>query len=235
MTRIDRSDIPRLAEMLVTVGQRLGQTVVRNGIPMPGGEAAWFAAQEFEPGPRAATSDPGGGNRWETDDADEVHPVLSDPAGDAATSTDLTSLTFVRYRTLLGWLDDNAADLRNMLGSLLPPQPNTRVEACSTCGTPRPVLTKRRRDLVDADVTAAGYCQSCYRDDRYLESIQTNSAGQRYYKTMCRWCGAFKADYGIEPPLALVVLHHQYPRVSAAQVEAHLPKHLRGRASAKAG
>lgn len=235
MTRIDRSDIPRIAEMLVTVGQRLGQTVSRNGIGVPGGEAAWFAAQEFEPGPRAAAVDPGGGNRWEEHDDGEVHPVPADPAGDAATTTDPTSLTFVRYRTLLGWLEDNAADLRDMLGQLLPPQPNTRVEACSTCGTPRPVLSKRRKDLVDADVVAAGYCQSCYRDDRYLEPIQTNRAGQRYYKAHCRWCGGFKADHGIEPPLALVVLKHTYGRTTVAQVEAHLPKHLRGKASAKAG
>lgn len=237
MTTIGRSEIPRLAELLVEVGQRLGSTVTREGRPMAGGEAAWFAAQEFEPGPRAHTTDPGGGNRWERDEAtDEVFPVATDTTGDTAVRRDPTALAFVRYRALLGQLEDLGHEVRDLLGQLLRPQPNTRVEACSTCGTPRPVISKRRQDVEANDVVKAGWCGSCYRDDKYLQPIQTRPSGEPYYRTYCRWCGGFKADWGIEPPRPLLALFHTYGRVSVAQVEAHVPKKvLAARRQRKAG
>lgn len=224
--RVVRSDIQRIAELLVEVGQRLGKTTSRNGIPMAAGEAAWRAADEFAPGLRASSTGAGaGGHGTNLRDPDTLDLVPNDSTGEAAVHQDPTGLTLARYRSALGFLLDNALDLRDLLGDLLPRQPNTRIEPCSTCGTPRTVDSKRRRDLVDADVVNAGYCKSCWRNDKRLEPIQTRRPnGARYYKEHCRWCGSFRAEWGIEPPLALVVLRHTYGRVTPEQVYANVPK-----------
>ena len=221
--RITRADIPRLAALLADAGQRLGQHTTRAGHSMPAGEAAWFASLEYQPGPRAANTDPlAHGNRWETnDDTGEVWPVPSDTTGDSATSPDAAALMHVRYRALLDWLNDNAADLRNLIAQLVPAQPNTKITPCGACGAPRPVTAKRRNDLAAADVAQAGWCKSCYRDDRYLQPIEVDRSGHRYYAAYCRWCGGFKADHGVEPPLAVLRIHHQRSRVSVAEIQKH--------------
>jgi hypothetical protein len=229
VTRIQRSDLGRIADLLVDVGQRLCQTTSRDNREMPVAEAAWLAALDFRPGSRAQHFDPDGKGGWRYDD--EGEPIPADPVGEAGITSDPTRLLHVRYRTLLGWLEDNAADLRDLVAQLVPAQPNTRVGKCGECGAPKPVAAKHRpKDLVGADVAAAGWCKSCYRDGQYMQPIETNRDGLRYYKDHCRWCGSFKAEWGIEPPVPLLELRHRYGRVTTAQVEQHLPKHLKRRA-----
>lgn len=222
-SHVERSDIPDIATLLVTLGARLGQETTRDGKQMPVGEAAWWASLDFQPGPRAANTDPGGGNRWETDETSgEVQPVPNDATGETATSHDPTSLTHARYRALLGWLQDNADDLRRLLSTLLPPQPNTKVIDCAGCGAPKAIDIRKPRDLTE--IAAAGYCKSCHRDDKYLERIQTDKQGIRYYADYCRSCGSFKAEHGMEPPLELLRKRHVFGRrISVAEVEAACP------------
>lgn len=226
-SHVERSDIPDIATLLVTLGARLGQETTRDGKQMPVGEAAWWASLDYQPGPRAANTDPGGGNRWETDETSgEVQPVPNDATGETATSHDPTSLTHARYRALLGWLQDNADDLRNLLSTLLPPQPNTKVVNCDGCGAPKPVDAHKPQDL-DA-LAAAGWCRSCFRVDGHLERITTDRNGARRYASLCRWCGDFRAGHGaLEPPLAILRARLQGRRITPADVEKHCP-HCKG-------
>lgn len=219
---VTRSDIPRLAQLLVEAGTRLGQHTHRAGHPMPVGEAAWFAALEFEQGPKAARVDAGTAGSVSLVDADpdDERPGYSDPTGEAAAGLDVTSLTLARYRGLLDWLDDNAADLVTLLSQLVPNQPNTKVTPCASCGAPRPAAAKRRPDMDAAALVEAGWCKSCYRDDQFLRLIDTRRAtGQRYYRDFCRFCGGFKADHGIEPPLAVLRARHRDGQASLTLVQ----------------
>lgn len=214
-----RSDISRLAKLLVEAGTRLGQHTHRGGHPMPVGEAAWFAALEFEQGPKATHPDSGttGGH--------------GDPTGEAAAGVDGTSLTLAQYRSLLDLADGVAGDLVSLLAKLVPIQPNTRVTPCGSCGAPRPGAAKRRPDMTAAELVDAGWCKSCYRDDQFLRLIDTRrDTGQRYYRDYCRWCGGFRNDHGIEPPLAVLRVRHRDGQVSVAVVEEHCD-HCRAKAS----
>lgn len=226
--RISRADIPRLAALLVDAGTRLGQQTIRDGRTMPVGEAAWWASLEFQPGPKAARTDPStaGGPSLKDAEEDDERPGHSDPTGEAAISADRTAAAHAAYRALLDWLDDNASDLRSRLGELVPHQPNTEVSNCGTCGAPRPTPSKRRRDQVATEVVAEGWCKSCYKDDRYLEPI----APGQLYRHYCRWCGDFVGEHGHEPALAVLQVRHQARRVSTALVERHCPANCKTKA-----
>lgn len=217
---MNRSDIPHLAILLVTVGQKLGQI----------GEQAWIASQEYAPGPRAQNtdSDSTGGNRWDTDDDGTVWPIPADPTGEAGTGHDPTSLLHARYRSLLEWLADNADDIDRLLGQLVPHPPGVTVVGCKSCGALKP---GKARKIDPTDVVADGWCKSCFRLEGLLEPITTDSAGRPYYRGLCRWCGGFKAEHGIEPPVPLLQLRHRHGRrISVADAERHC-QHCQAKAS----
>ena len=230
--RVERDDIPAIATLLVALGARLGQETTRDGRKMPMGEAAWYASLEYQPGPRAANTDPGGGNRWEdaTDGSGEKWPVPSDATGETAITHDPTSLTHARYRALLGWMQDNGDDLRRLLSTLLPPQPNTKVINCDGCGSPKAIDIRKPRDLTE--IAAAGWCKSCYRDDKHLRQIETRPDGVRFYADYCRWCGGFKADHKTEPPIEVLRVRHRDGQVPTAVIERTCP-HCRSEAKKK--
>lgn len=99
---------------------------------------------------------------------------------------------------------------------------------------------QNRRDrlaepVTPADAAIEGMCKSCWRDSEYRQEIETNSKGLRYYKDYCRWCGGAKAEYGIEPPLEILRLHHETPprRISPEDFQAAVDKVLAASQSSK--
>ncbi len=87
---------------------------------------------------------------------------------------------------------------------------------------PAELRNKRTGDLdpiTAADAAAAGWCMSCWRNDQQMVIIETKkSTGLRYYRDYCRWCGSFKAEHKIEPPLEILKLHHDGRRISETDV-----------------
>lgn len=62
------------------------------------------------------------------------------------------------------------------------------------------------------------WCRCCWKDDHYCEPIPLDTTGAPYYRGLCRWCGAFKAREGFEPPTNLVEVHHRGDRVTPGMV-----------------
>jgi hypothetical protein len=48
--------------------------------------------------------------------------------------------------------------------------------------------------------------------------IEKDRHDLRFYRDYCRWCGAFKAQHKIEPPLPLLELRHAGRRITEADV-----------------
>lgn len=83
----------------------------------------------------------------------------------------------------------------------------------------RNVRTGDLDPITAADAAAAGWCMSCWRNEQQMVIIETKkSTGLRYYRDYCRWCGAFKAEHKIEPPLEILRLHHDGRRISESDV-----------------
>lgn len=221
---IDSRDLPKLAELLIETGQRLAAH----------GEQAWQASQDYAPGPRAAHSDADGhgGNRWDEDDDGQVWPVPADPTGEQAARSDATSMLHAGLRVRLGLVERYVDEVRHLLLDLVPNQPNVRLTNCGECGGPKPTLKSPSQVKTAVDVVAEGWCRSCYRLDKRLEPIETDSQLRRYYREHCRWCGGFRAEHGCEPPLELLRRRHIFGRrISLTDIEASCP-HCQARAKA---
>lgn len=63
------------------------------------------------------------------------------------------------------------------------------------------------------------WCVSCIRFE-----VREPRVGRRRH---CAWCAAFRAEYGIDPPQALVELHAQGRRITQADILRHVPTQLR--------
>lgn len=70
-----------------------------------------------------------------------------------------------------------------------------------------------------------GKCVNCWRDDKEQVDIARRADGTPYYAGLCGFCGGFRTDHGVLPPLAILKLHHARPRrnITAAIIERHLP------------
>jgi hypothetical protein len=227
---VKRSDLPRVAQALAELGQVLGRQAV---IPGRAGqltvaEVALDAARGYQPGQQAARLEPSHGRRMEevhwTDGTSELVDVPHDPAGEAAVALDTTLDLPERWLDLMAELDTIVARARKLLDVLLPPQPNTQPSLCGECGAPRLVPAARDKRQTELDVATEGWCRSCYRDDQRLEPIDTDRRGNRIYKDVCRWCGRFRREHEMDPPLEIVRYHHRYGRVPAHLVDKAVTK-----------
>lgn len=156
-------------------------------------------------------------------------------AAATAAASDPTTALAGRYRCALERLENAVVEARDLVAELVPAQPGTRVKPCLACGTPRPVRSKRASDLDGVDVAADGRCGSCCRDARHLAPIETRPDGARYYADMCRWCGSFRGQHGIDPPIPLLPIRHRGARVTPADIETHVPSQARGARARKRG
>jgi hypothetical protein len=68
------------------------------------------------------------------------------------------------------------------------------------------------------------WCRSCYRNDRHHQPIERDREGHPYFAGLCRWCGAFKAEHQIEPPLELLRARHLGQRITTRMVATALAK-----------
>jgi hypothetical protein len=76
------------------------------------------------------------------------------------------------------------------------------------------------KDMSPTQVSASGYCVSCWRDNGYLNPITLRANGERRYRDHCNWCGEWAAAHdGREPPLRLLELHHQGVRLTKRIVD----------------
>lgn len=115
---------------------------------------------------------------------------------------------FDEWKADLNALDDLAQSLLRRIDVACPPHPAE--------------LRNRKTDDLDpvtaADVAAAGWCSSCWRNDQQMVPIEKDRHGLRFYRDYCRWCGEFKARQKIEPPVELLRLRHEGRRITEADV-----------------
>jgi len=170
----------------------------------------WMAGQ-----PTAASTEPGGGNTpmwcdrhqrdaflcWKDDQfcgGKPYRPGL-DPTGEAAIQTDKAAADHRRVLKLLALRTRTDRELVQVL--LLYPPHAIRAERAKAAG--------------------GEWCQSCYRDGQYHEPVSFRSArsgGEAYYSGRCRWCGAFRSEHRIDPPVRLLRLRHEGRRITVADV-----------------
>lgn len=217
---VNRSDIERVAAQVRLLGERLESH----------GSALWERSLGWKYGPRAANYDPDtGGWRYEcslcgtpltvrtTCDCDaEAVPVANDSTGEEALRPHDLNRLHTELRARFARLAADVAWLNGQLEPLMA----------------QPVKPGRQRHddkMVGADIAAAGWCRSCYRDDQYLEPVHVNKHG-RVYRDYCRWCGDWEAESRrigrtpTEPPLAIIKARHRGERITERMVEAALKK-----------
>lgn len=189
---VTKADLKQLAGQLRLAGELLEAN----------GETAWSTMEGWEDGPRAANSDPKGGNRV---DDDGIPISLNDTTGDAAVEGTLMvqeAPASLRFERLLEDLSLDSGALVDLLRAATPRMPKPD-----------------RQQVLDAGLITDGWCTSCFRDNGHLHPIALTAAGVPFYRGLCRWCGEFKAKNGTLPPLELLIPHHEGRRVTVPMVQ----------------
>lgn len=180
------------------------------------GSRALHATNSWAAGPRSANLDPNAGG-WQYDE--EGEPVPNDTTGEQAMRGDPLVHTNERLVSLILMSDRVNSDLRSILYAACPQ--NTMPDSFDP-DTP-------------AQISAAGWCVSCHRDQGFCEPVSMRPDGSRRYRDYCTGCGNFKAAHGIEPPLKILKLRHEGRRVSARDVEAAVQEAIEAQKTAKKG
>ncbi len=186
-----RSDLPRLAASLGVLG-----TVLEHQ-----GQLAWDRMDGWTHGPRKAPQagerGGGGGEAGQEDRKDE------------SIQRARAARHFQEHQADLKLLDELTQRVLRRIDVACPP--NTEE-----------VKNRRTGDLdpvTPADVAAAGYCRSCWRNDQQMVVREKSKSGLYVSATLCRWCLDVKRTYGIEPPLDVLKLHHAGRRISVTAME----------------
>lgn len=195
------------------------------------GSRAIHATASWSSGPRSANLDPDAGG-WQYDE--EGEPIPNDTTGEQALRGDPYTATNNRLVSLVLLADQINGELRKLLYAACPQ--NTMPESFDP-DTP-------------AQVSAAGWCVSCHRDNGYCEPVSMRPDGTRRYRDFCTWCGEFVAQQerlrkaaqtGAKrkkkkgegtvplPPIELVQARHRGDRITQQMVDRAL-----GRSQAKA-
>lgn len=142
---------------------------------------------------RAGSFSPGGPSSTLDDDGYPMPPV-SDPTGD----------TVVNGTATRAQLDDLDRHIRAALDHL------DHARAIQA----RALKAHQARPTPPAqDSAPPGACRSCWRDGRHFEPT-----AEGRYTHACRWCGDFRANEGIDPPVALLEKRHRGERITTADV-----------------
>lgn len=188
-----RSDLPRLAASLGVLGTELELK----------GLTAWDRLAGWEPGPAPApaTGIRGGGG------SDEAASDRRAEMRDARRAAEHLE----EFRADLAALDRLVQSINRRLDMACPPDVSE-------------LRNRRTGDLehveTAGDIAAAGYCVSCWRNDKQMVVRErAKKSGLYYSPKYCRWCMDVKRNYGVEPPLEVLKLHHAGRRVSVQAME----------------
>jgi hypothetical protein len=194
------------------------------------GTTAWTTTDDWTYGPRAANTQPSHQNRTD----DDGYPItLNDPTGDGAVDPTAGADSYhPELVEALGWLDTAARQLVDAARHRTTPEPETIERLLGWAdyligllAVATPHMPIARKELVLASLVDEGWCTSCYRDRKYHQPIDTKKDGTPYYRDLCKWCGEFKGNHKILPPIELLDLHHQSRRISPRILEEALRRH----------
>lgn len=221
MPRISEQEMCRIAASIRLTGEMLEAS----------GSRALVSAESWSRGPQSPNLEPHRSDRYETlnegTDDEFTARVPNDTTGEAVLTDDPHELTALRLGNLVRLVDQATTELRNLLYATCPQftqpdsfEPDTPVQ-----------------------VSAAGWCVSCWRDNHYLEPVAMRPDGSRRYRDYCSWCGVYVADakkrqaatedgkkrkkkgkkqqpaQDILPPLELVIARHRGDRITQRMVE----------------
>jgi hypothetical protein len=134
----------------------------------------------------------------------EVVPIPADRTGEAALESDPLAEDHDRLVATVNAIADAADDIIRLVRKAVP--------------TPLAVL--RPDDMTPAQVSAAGWCVSCWTDGTYHEPVAMRPNGHRRYRDLCLFCGEFAAAHdGVRPPLELLQARHRGERITAAMID----------------
>ncbi len=197
-----RADLPRLAASLGVLGTELESK----------GHDVWDRLGGWQPGPQPAPSTGvrgGGGSETAAEDR-RAEAAQARRAGKH----------LEEFRMDLAALDMLVQSLNKRIDLACPPDITE--------------LRNRRTGEMEfvetaGDIAAAGYCTSCWRNDKQLVVREkAKKSGLYYSPTLCRWCADVKRTYNVEPPLEVLKLHHAGRRISVQAmteaIEAATPK-----------
>jgi len=136
--------------------------------------------------------------------------VPSDPTGSASLDDELSKM-YDRLVLTLEVLRTSAPDAIHAIRAACP-----NVEA----------FQLQANEMTDAQISAAGWCISCFRDGGYHNPVATTATGKRIYRDLCSWCGKWATAHGgvgrgskSWPPLRLVEIYHERGRVTRRDEE----------------
>lgn len=190
-----RSDLPRLSAQVGVLATLLEEK----------GQRAWDTLDGWQEGPRKAPQAGergGGGTEAQAEARRDEHLQRARAARH-----------FRQFTADLTEVDRLADSLIRRIDVACPPHPME--------------LRNRKTEDLDpvtaADVAAAGWCASCWKNDQQMVPITVQPrTGMRYYRDFCKWCGEFKGTHKIEPPVELLRLRHAGRRITEADVNAAL-------------
>lgn len=147
--------------------------------------------QEWQRGPKAASTEPGGG--WRHDE-DTGEPIPNDPTGEQAINADNAHLIHAELVKRAKRLLEDAAWIRDV-GA---------------------VISRARIPRERTDDPGPDWCKSCFRDNGYLRPVALHGDGSVHYKGSCRWCAEAPVK---PPPLDLLRANHEGRRITVEMWE----------------
>jgi hypothetical protein len=193
------------------------------GLLRRSGLIALHTTEAWRQGPRSANLDPNTrGWLWETiieGNTELVVPVPADATGEAVLNPDRVGVHHAHLLAALRFVADAAPEVVRLVRLACPDPSKLHLVAA---------------DLTDAQVSAEGWCVSCWRDGGYREPVAIQPNGVRRFRDLCLWCGRFAAAHdGKRPPLSLVKARREGRRVTERMVADALAAELEERREAR--
>jgi hypothetical protein len=172
------------------------------------GLTALLTTEAWIRGPRSANLDQDTrGWRWETiidGNVECVVPVPADSTGEAILTPDLVGVHHGHLLAAVRFVAQAAPEVIRIVRLACPDPTKLHLVA---------------EDLTDTQVSAEGWCVSCWRDGGYREPVAVQPDGRRRYRDLCLWCGRFAAAHDDKrPPLSLVKARREGRRITERMV-----------------
>lgn len=145
------------------------------------GDLMWTRTADWVKAQQPTNGERGGGSSAPSDDD------LFDRLGDHQAS---------RYHSeIRGLIDRMLADAERL----------NRLTQITVPKQPRQI---QGREMLDAQIAAAGWCVSCWRYNQTEKQRETDGKDHHYDKQACNRCAGFKREHGIYPPVKLLEMWH---------------------------